>query len=261
MDKHRRRMKLKKKHLNGQISPKPLSFLHRTRFSFDILSNLVHDQQRIFITKNKHSKNTLLQKNLKKMLKSSPLQLDTQDVPLTQIELSLSSQSSFTSPISSASSSSSSPSSSSFSSISNNSSPICVPTKKFTSSNCCKILKKNQNLRMRKVKRQEYNKLREMVPSLQEKNNVSKVVVIEEAIKYIDELHSALVQRFKSRTSPTTFNGVYLDPREVDRGNIRELVRRLLANANPNSLPPARIENVRTTPSFLQKLPKHRRTT
>ncbi|KAK4289202.1 hypothetical protein Pmani_037816 [Petrolisthes manimaculis] len=53
--------------------------------------------------------------------------------------------------------------------------------------------------------------------------------------------------------------GVSVEPGEVHGGNIRELVRHLLASTNPASLPPARIENARTLPSFIHKIPKNRR--
>ncbi|XP_063586899.1 uncharacterized protein LOC134764246 [Penaeus indicus] len=122
-----------------------------------------------------------------------------------------------------------------------------------------RIVRKYRRSRLKRVKRQEYKKLRDMVPALQEKPRVSKVEVIEEAIKYIDELHTALIERFRTRGLPATLRDLPLDSREVHGGNIRDLVRHLLATSNPASLPPARIENARTLPSFIQKIGKARR--
>lgn len=122
-----------------------------------------------------------------------------------------------------------------------------------------RIVRKYRRSRLKRVKKQEYKKLRDMVPALQEKPIVSKVEVIEEAIKYIDELHTALIERFRTRGLPSTLKDLPMEPREVHGGNIRELVRHLLASSNPASLPPARIENARTLPSFIQKLGKTRR--
>ncbi|XP_071517558.1 uncharacterized protein [Panulirus ornatus] len=122
-----------------------------------------------------------------------------------------------------------------------------------------RIVRKYRRSRLKRVKKQEYKKLRDMVPALQEKPVVSKVEVIEEAIKYIDELHTALIERFRTRGLPSTLKDLPMEPREVHGGNIRELVRHLLASSNPASLPPARIENARTLPSFIQKLVKTRR--
>ncbi|KAK2160661.1 hypothetical protein LSH36_128g03000 [Paralvinella palmiformis] len=47
----------------------------------------------------------------------------------------------------------------------------------------------------RLIKRREYKKLKAIVPSVSKKNKVPKITVIEEAIKYIDELHVALAKR------------------------------------------------------------------
>ncbi|XP_076056745.1 uncharacterized protein LOC143034501 [Oratosquilla oratoria] len=120
-----------------------------------------------------------------------------------------------------------------------------------------RIVRKYRRSRMRRVKRQEYRKLRDMVPALQEKPKVSKVEVIEEAIKYIDQLHSALIERFRTRGLPATLKD--MDAEDVHCGNIRDVVRHLLASSNPASLPPARIENARTLPSFIHKISKTRR--
>lgn len=122
-----------------------------------------------------------------------------------------------------------------------------------------RIARKYRRSRLKRVKRQEFKKLRDMVPALQEKPVVTKVEVIEEAIKYIDELHTALIERFRTRGLPSTLRDLPLEPREVHGGNIRELVRHLLAASSPAALPPARLENARTLPSFIQRVAKARR--
>ncbi|XP_045618370.1 uncharacterized protein [Procambarus clarkii] len=132
-------------------------------------------------------------------------------------------------------------------------------TKMPSGPHASRIVRKYRRSRLKRVKKQEYKKLRDMVPALQERAIVTKVEVIEEAIKYIDELHTALIQRFRAQGLPDTLRDLPLEPREVHGGNIRELVRHLLASSNPASLPPARIENARTLPSFIQKLGKTRR--
>ncbi|XP_053646883.1 uncharacterized protein [Cherax quadricarinatus] len=133
------------------------------------------------------------------------------------------------------------------------------PTKMPSGPHASRIVRKYRRSRLKRVKKQEYKKLRDMVPALQERTIVTKVEVIEEAIKYIDELHTALIQRFRARGLPATLKDLPLEPREIHGGNIRELVRHLLASSNPASLPPARIENARTLPTFIQKLGKARR--
>ncbi|XP_050729074.1 uncharacterized protein LOC127004902 [Eriocheir sinensis] len=126
-----------------------------------------------------------------------------------------------------------------------------------------RIVRKYRKSRLKRVKRQEFKKLRDMVPALQEKPVVTKVEVIEEAIKYIDQLHSALIERFRTRGLPPTLRDLPLEAREVHGGNIREVVRRLLAASTPSPTPtlppPARLENARALPTFIHKLGKARR--
>ncbi|KAL5007404.1 hypothetical protein ScPMuIL_016210 [Solemya velum] len=59
--------------------------------------------------------------------------------------------------------------------------------------------RKNLRMHLKKIRQREYSKLRAMVPSVAERNKVSKVTVIEEAIKYIDELHQALAERLQNQ--------------------------------------------------------------
>lgn len=48
---------------------------------------------------------------------------------------------------------------------------------------------------LKRIRNREYGRLRDMVPAIANKQNVSKVTVIEEAVRYIDELHRALASR------------------------------------------------------------------
>ncbi|XP_042862010.1 uncharacterized protein LOC122247082 [Penaeus japonicus] len=85
---------------------------------------------------------------------------------------------------------------------------LAAPQVKMSSGpHASRIVRKYRRSRLKRVKKQEYKKLRDMVPALQEKPRVSKVEVIEEAIKYIDELHTALIERFRTRGLPATLRG------------------------------------------------------
>jgi hypothetical protein len=53
----------------------------------------------------------------------------------------------------------------------------------------------SRKYRLACIRRTEYRRLKAIVPSIANKHKVSKVKVVEEAIKYIDELHRALLQR------------------------------------------------------------------
>ncbi|CAE1326484.1 unnamed protein product [Acanthosepion pharaonis] len=61
-----------------------------------------------------------------------------------------------------------------------------------------RLARKRVRLHLRRLRHKEYSKLRTLVPSVAHNNKVSKVTVIEEAIKYIDSLHKALVERLQS---------------------------------------------------------------
>lgn len=63
-----------------------------------------------------------------------------------------------------------------------------------------RVTRKYRKAYIRKLKQKEYKKLQAIVPNLAKKEKVSKVTVIEEAIKYIDELHQALVSRLQVKT-------------------------------------------------------------
>ncbi|XP_046635360.1 uncharacterized protein LOC124314249 [Daphnia pulicaria] len=56
----------------------------------------------------------------------------------------------------------------------------------------------------RRMTKEEYLRLKNMVPAVAAQSRVSKVQVIEEAIKYIDSLHVALFQRLRAQELATT---------------------------------------------------------
>jgi len=70
-----------------------------------------------------------------------------------------------------------------------------------------KVCRKYRNAYIRKLQQREFEKLRNMVPALagkQRSNKVSKIRVIEETIRYIDELHHALAARVQSTDNVTS---------------------------------------------------------
>ncbi|KAL8620214.1 hypothetical protein ACOMHN_028864 [Nucella lapillus] len=52
---------------------------------------------------------------------------------------------------------------------------------------------------IRRIREREYSKLRALVPAVATKKKVTKVQVIEEAVRYIEELHTALIERFRQK--------------------------------------------------------------
>lgn len=57
------------------------------------------------------------------------------------------------------------------------------------------VAKKHLKTHLKRIRNREYCRLRDMVPAIANKQKVSKVTVIEEAVRYIDELHLALASR------------------------------------------------------------------
>ncbi|GFU32818.1 BHLH domain-containing protein [Nephila pilipes] len=82
------------------------------------------------------------------------------------------------------------------------------------------------------VRRMEYQRLRNMVPSIATKPLVSKVTVIEEAIRYIDYLHSALLTRLRTKGLPSCLRGVDVDVNHLNLDDIKELVCQLVQRNN-----------------------------
>lgn len=57
------------------------------------------------------------------------------------------------------------------------------------------VARQHMKKHLRRIRNREYGRLRDMVPAIANKHNISKVTVIEEAVRYIDELHRALASR------------------------------------------------------------------
>lgn len=61
------------------------------------------------------------------------------------------------------------------------------------------VAKKHLKTHLKRIRNREYCRLRDMVPAIANKQKVSKVMVIEEAVRYIDELHLALASRLTNK--------------------------------------------------------------
>jgi len=59
--------------------------------------------------------------------------------------------------------------------------------------------RRHVRLHLKRIRDREYCKLRELIPSVAAKKKVSKVQVIEEAVRYIEELHSTLMDRLRHK--------------------------------------------------------------
>ncbi|XP_064476996.1 uncharacterized protein LOC135390926 [Ornithodoros turicata] len=154
-----------------------------------------------------------------------------------------------------------------------------------------RLARKARKNRQRILRLKEYHRLRAMVPSIAAKPKVSKVTVIEEAIRYIGHLHGALIWRLQSRGLPPCLQGLPFDMNSLNHTNIRQVVRILMENKNsawkflqsvPESQTPSapasslatlrddssshrhrfaseECERSRSLPSYMLRLPHHRR--
>lgn len=75
-----------------------------------------------------------------------------------------------------------------------------------TSSRSLAALKVTRKYRQAAVRRREYRKLKAIVPAVSAKHAVSKLTIIEEAIKYIDTLHSTLMTRLHGNLDADVLN-------------------------------------------------------
>ncbi|KAH3887609.1 uncharacterized protein LOC127844304 [Dreissena polymorpha] len=71
---------------------------------------------------------------------------------------------------------------------------------KLVSVNKCKsstqiVARQHMKKHLKRIRDKEYGKLRDMVPAIAKQRKISKVEVIEQAVRYIDELHKALASR------------------------------------------------------------------
>ena len=58
-----------------------------------------------------------------------------------------------------------------------------------------RVSKKYQRAHRRKLQRQEYERLKSVLPTLSARAEVDEVEVVEEAIQYIDYLHAEIMRR------------------------------------------------------------------
>lgn len=61
------------------------------------------------------------------------------------------------------------------------------------------VARKQVRMHLRKIREREYAKLRSLIPAVATKKKTTKVQVVEEAVRYIEELHMALMARFKAK--------------------------------------------------------------
>ncbi|CAG5119381.1 unnamed protein product [Candidula unifasciata] len=61
------------------------------------------------------------------------------------------------------------------------------------------VARRQVRMHLRKIREREYSKLRALVPSVAAQKKVTKVQVIEEAVRYIEELHATLLERFRQQ--------------------------------------------------------------
>lgn len=80
------------------------------------------------------------------------------------------------------------------------------PSSAAASSRSRAALKVTRKYRQAAVRRREYRKLKAIVPAVSAKHAVSKLTIIEEAIKYIDKLHSTLMTRLHSNLNADVLN-------------------------------------------------------
>lgn len=136
------------------------------------------------------------------------------------------------------------------------------PTLQRSAALRARLARRERKNRQRILRLQEFHRLRSMVPTIAQTPNVDKVTVIEEAIKYIDQLHEALRNKFSERGLPPSLQGLPIDLETTD---MRDLVRMLANNTEirpmgrPLSLPPPAdsiphpCERQRNIPSYLIK--------
>lgn len=107
------------------------------------------------------------------------------------------------------------------------------------------VKRRMQECRKRKKQQRihEYRRLRTMVPSISKKTKVSKVTVIEEAIRYIDQLHNALLARLKTRGLPRCMQDMNIDVDSLSHGDIKDLVCEVMSNTPSSSVPVLTTDN------------------
>ncbi|KAK3611868.1 hypothetical protein CHS0354_021292 [Potamilus streckersoni] len=107
------------------------------------------------------------------------------------------------------------------------------------------VAKKHLKGHLKRIRDREYSRLRAMVPSIAAKEKVSKVEVIEEAVKYIDELHRALLERLGGA------KGKVDDFNKLSDENVRQMMRNVMSftfNPSPQVIV---MERQQRLPSYL----------
>ncbi|RUS86401.1 hypothetical protein EGW08_005851 [Elysia chlorotica] len=61
------------------------------------------------------------------------------------------------------------------------------------------VARRQVRMHLRKIREREYAKLRSLIPSVATKEKTTKVQVVEEAVRYIEELHLTLLARLKEK--------------------------------------------------------------
>uniref|UniRef100_T1ILQ2 BHLH domain-containing protein n=1 Tax=Strigamia maritima TaxID=126957 RepID=T1ILQ2_STRMM len=120
--------------------------------------------------------------------------------------------------------------------------------------------KSQRTRRHRLLCSREYKRLGAMVPAIATKPKVSKVTVIEETIKYIDELHSALLLRLQTKGLPQALKGLIntQDVQHLSRTQLRDIMQHMMPSRQESSFypptPPTPVcQRSRRTASFHRK--------
>jgi len=108
----------------------------------------------------------------------------------------------------------------------------------------------------RLITKEEYVRLKQMVPAIATQQRVSKVQVIEEAIKYIDYLHLALFQRLRTQDPQQTGAMAQDSKTTMDQGQLRQWIAQMLPTQAVQLLAQHlhHRERIKKWPSFLDKV-------
>uniref|UniRef100_A0A0B6ZFF3 BHLH domain-containing protein n=1 Tax=Arion vulgaris TaxID=1028688 RepID=A0A0B6ZFF3_9EUPU len=111
------------------------------------------------------------------------------------------------------------------------------------------VARRQVRMHLRKIREREYSKLRALVPSVASKQKVTKVQVIEEAVRYIEELHATLLERFRQK------HGNMAEDKAQE--TVRTFVSRMMTQTSSTNLPDHHNDNipplVRHSPSTFEK--------
>jgi len=93
------------------------------------------------------------------------------------------------------------------------------------------LLERRNRQRIERLK--EYQRLRRVIPSIAHtKKRVPKVMIVDEAVRYIDHLHSLFLQRLRTNKGmPKCLENIHIDVNKVsDTRQIQDLVMFCIAN-------------------------------